>query len=201
MNYMNKTISNNYKMIRNEDILFLDGERTFPFGQDKSRRWMELAIIDGNGASVYHGYFNPGFDVDKRFYKKGLTDDLLMFCPEFDSQWLHIKQLLKDKHVVSWWMENEKKFFPEELSFCKQLHCAQARFSPLVGKYSLQHGDYTSIGMWDAFDILQLEHIPGYRHRASTDVHAMKMIWDWLDKTQLHILGKLNQHNRKELPF
>lgn len=197
----NITLRNNNHIVRPEDILFIDGERTYPIGEDRTRRWMELAIINGNGASVFHGYFNPGINVNLRFSKKGLTDDILMFSPSFDSQWLHIKQLLKGKHVVAWWMENEKKFFPEELSFCRQLHCAQARFSPLVGKYSIQHGDYTSIAMWDAFDILQLGHIPGHRHRASTDVHAMRMVWNWLDETQLHILKKLNPPNRNELPF
>ncbi len=197
----NITLRNNNHIVRPEDILFIDGERTYPIGEDRTRRWMELAIINGNGASVFHGYFNPGINVNLRFSKKGLTDDILMFSPSFDSQWLHIKQLLKGKHVVAWWMENEKKFFPEELSFCRQLHCAQARFSPLVGKYSIQHGDYTSIAMWDAFDILQLGHIAGHRHRASTDVHAMRMVWNWLDETQLHILKKLNPPNRNELPF
>ena len=43
-------------------------------------------------------------------------------------------------------------------------------------------GNYRQIGMWDAFDLLQLQQPPGYRHRASTDVHAMRMIWEWLEK-------------------
>ena len=54
--------------------MFIDGERTFPAGEDNIRRWMELAIMDGTGDSVYHGYFNPGFDIENRFQKKGLTD-------------------------------------------------------------------------------------------------------------------------------
>mgnify|MGYP002011465966 CR=1 FL=1 len=78
----------------------------------------------------------------------------------------------------------EKSFFPEQLTFCKKLHCAQARFSPLVGDYNMQYGNYKSIGMWCAFDMLELKQPAGFRHRATTDVHAMRMIWNWLEATQ-----------------
>ena len=154
-------------------------------GDDGLRRPMELAIINAAGATVYHSYFNPGIPVDGRFAKKGLTDDILMRAPTFDSQWLLIRELLKCKHVVAWWMDMEKSFFPEQLSFCTKLHCAQARFSPLVGDYSLQYGNYKNVAMWDAFDMLGLEQPAGHRHRAMTDVNAMRLIWNWLEKTQM----------------
>lgn len=171
-------------IIPNNELLFLDGERTFPMGEHEERRWMELAIIDGSGATVYHSYFNPGIPVDNRFEKKGLTDNVLMRAPTFDSQWLLIHELLRCKHVVAWWMDMEKSFFPEQLSFCRKLHCAQTRFSPLVGDYNMQYGNYKSIGMWTAFDMLELKQPAGFRHRATTDVHAMRMIWNWLEATQ-----------------
>jgi hypothetical protein len=171
-------------IIPNSELLFLDGERTFPMGEQGERRWMELAIIDGSGATVYHSYFNPGIPVDHRFEKKGLTDDILMRAPTFNSQWLLIRELLRCKHVVAWWMDMEKSFFPEQLTFCKKLHCAQTRFSPLVGDYNMQYGNYKSIGMWCAFDMLELKQPAGFRHRATTDVHAMRMIWNWLEATQ-----------------
>lgn len=166
------------------DLVFLDGERTYPMGENGERRWMELSLIDGQGAQLYHGYFDPGVPVDNRFAKKGLTDDILMRAPPFEGQWLLIRELLAGKHVVAWWMDMERSFFPEQLSFCKKLHCAQARFSPLVGDYNMQYGNYKSIGMWDAFDMLGLQQPPGFRHRATTDVHAMRMIWNWLEATQ-----------------
>lgn len=171
-------------IIPNSELLFLDGERTYPMGEQGERRWMELAIIDGSGATVYRSYFNPGIPVDNRFEKKGLTDDILMRAPTFNSQWLLIRELLRCKHVVAWWMDMEKSFFPEQLTFCKKLHCAQTRFSPLVGDYNMQYGNYKSIGMWCAFDMLELKQPAGFRHRATTDVHAMRMIWNWLEATQ-----------------
>ena len=180
------------------EILFIDAERTYPEGNDGRRRLMELAIIDGTGASIYHSYFNPGVEVEHKFSRKGLVDDVLTFAPSFDSEWLCIKQLLKCKHVVAWWMDMEKTHFPEQLNFAKKLHCAQARFSPLIGDYRMGFGNYRQIGMWDAFDLLQLQQPPGYRHRASTDVHAMRMIWEWLEKTQpLNLLS----HSRLNDPF
>ena len=90
------------------EILFIDAERTYPEGNDGRRRIMELAIIDGTGASVYHGYFNPGIEVEHKFARKGLVDEVLTFAPNFDSEWLCIKQLLKCKHVVAWWMDMKK---------------------------------------------------------------------------------------------
>lgn len=171
-------------IIPNSELLFLDGERTFPMGEQGERRWMELAIIDGSGATVYHSYFNPGIPVDNRFEKKGLNDDILMRAPTFNSQWLLIRELLRCKHVVAWWMDMEKSFFPEQLTFCRKLHCAQTRFSPLVGEYNMQYGNYKSVGMWCAFDMLEFKQPAGFRHRATTDVHAMRMIWNWLEATQ-----------------
>jgi DNA polymerase III epsilon subunit-like protein len=183
------------------DLLFVDGERTFPMGECGTRRWMELAIIDGSGATVFHSYFNPGIPVDNRFAKKGLTDEVLMRAPSFDSQWLLIRELVKCKHVVGWWMDMERSFFPEQLDFCKQLHCAQARFSPLVGDYSMQYANYKNIGMWDAFDLLGLEQPTGHRHRAMTDVSAMRLIWNWLEKTQTQNLLAISKKSDPYIPF
>ena len=188
-----------YNKIPEKDILFLDVETTVPDANNPIRKLMEIAIIDGEGFLVYHSYINPGFFIQNKYHRKGLTDDILSIAPEFDSQWLLIKQLLNNKHVIAWWMENEKKFFPEELSFCKKLHCAQARFSPLVGDYSFYHGNFTSVGLWDAFDLLQLRCPPGHRHRALTDVHAMRLIWNWLNKTNFPSLLFTNVNH--EIPF
>lgn len=181
----NYYMTNHSKVVNPRDILFIDGERTYPMGSDNSRRWMELSIIDGTGASVFHDYFYPGVEIGYRFSKKGLTDELLMFKPTFESRWLDIKHHLKGKHVVAWAMHLEKAHFPEELAFCPRLHCAQERFSPLVGDYSIYYGNYRSIGMWDAFDMLGLPQPPGHRHRAATDTMAMLMIWNWLEETQI----------------
>lgn len=188
-------------IIPDEELLFLDGERTYPMGEDGQRRWMELAIIDGAGATVYHSYFDPGTPVEYRYAKKGLTDDILMRAPTFDSQWLLIRELLRCKHVVGWWMDMEKSFFPEQLAFCKKLHCAQGRFSPLVGDYSLQHGNYINVGMWQAFEMLGLKEPPGHRHRAMTDVHAMRLIWNWLETTQTQNLLALSNDNGPSIQF
>ena len=170
--------------IHPQDIVFIDGERTFPGGECQTRRWMELAIIDGTGSLIYHSYFDPGILVENRFIKKGLTDDILMYAPTFDSQWCMIQNLLKCKHVVAWWADMERKFFPDQLECAKKVHCAQARFSPLASEYNMRFGDYKAVGMWDAFDMLQLETPLGFRHRAHTDVQAMRMIWNWLERTK-----------------
>ena len=188
-------------IISDDDLLFLDGERTFPMGEGNERRWMELAIIDGSGTTIYHSYFNPGVPVENRFERKGLTDEILMRAPSFENQWLLIRQLLRCKHVVGWWMDNERKFFPEQLDFCKKLHCAQARFSPLVGDYSMQYANYKNIGMWDAFDLLGLEQPPGHRHRAMTDACAMRLIWNWLEKTQTQNLLAISKKSDPYIPF
>ena len=44
--------------IHPQDIVFIDGERTFPEGECQTRRWMELAMIDGAGSLLYHSYFD-----------------------------------------------------------------------------------------------------------------------------------------------
>ena len=36
----------------------------------------------------------------------------------------------------------------------------------------------------DAYNTMGLQQSPGFRHRATTDVHAMRMIWNWLEATQ-----------------
>jgi len=188
-------------ILPDNELLFIDGERTYPMGENGQRRWMELAIIDGAGSTVFHSYFNPGIPVDGRFAKKGLTDDILMRAPSFDSQWLLIRELLRCKHVVAWWMEMEQSFFPEQLAFCKKLHCAQARFSPLVGDYNIRFGNYKSVAMWDAFDMLQLQQPPGHRHRATTDVQAMRLIWNWLEETQTQNLLSISNREDPRLGF
>jgi hypothetical protein len=199
MNQMNP--QNSIVSVDPREILFIDGERTFPEGENQQRRWMELAIIDGTGASIYHGYFDPGIPVENRFMKKGLTDEVLMFAPTFDSQWLQLKQLMRNKHVVAWWMDMEKSFFPEQLSFCKRLHCAQARFSPLISDYSMHFADYKSVAMWSAFDMLNLSQPPGFRHRAMTDVQAMRLIWNWLEETQTKSLLSVSQNQNPSIPY
>lgn len=188
-------------VIHPTELLFIDGERTYPMGECGTRRWMELAIIDGDGSSVFHSYFNPGVPVDNRFERKGLTDDILMRAPTFDSQWLLIREIMKCKHVVGWWMDMERSFFPEQLDFCKRLHCAQARFSPLVGDYNMHYANYKNIGMWDAFEMLDLEEPPGHRHRAMTDALAMRLIWNWLEKTQTQNLLAISQKSDPHIPF
>ena len=170
--------------IHPQDIVFIDGERTFPEGECQTRRWMELAMIDGAGSLLYHSYFDPGMLVENRFIKKGLTDDILIYAPTFDSQWCHIQSLLKCKHVVAWWAEMERKFFPDQLACAKKVHCAQARFSPLASDYNMRYADYKAVGMWEAFDMLQLQEPSGHRHRAHTDVQAMRQIWNWLEQTK-----------------
>ena len=72
-------------ILPDNELLFIDGERTYPMGEDGQRRWMELAIIDGAGATVFHSYFNPGIPVDGRFAKKGLTDAVLVERKELTS--------------------------------------------------------------------------------------------------------------------
>ena len=188
-------------IIQNKDLLFLDGERTYPMGEDGQRRWMELAIIDGSGATLYHSYFDPGTPVECRYAKKGLTDDILMRAPTFQSQWLLIRELLRCKHVVAWWMDMEKSFFPEQLEFCRKLHCAQARFSPLVGDYNMRYGNYKSVAMWDAFDMLRLPQPPGCRHRATTDAQAMRMIWNWLEESQTQNLLSFTNNQNPNIQF
>lgn len=181
---MNKMYLSKPPRIDPKKIVFLDSEKTYPIGENNERRWMELAIIDGTGDLIYHSYFDPGVLVENRFAKKGLTDEILMLAPSFDSQWCQIKQHIEGKHVVAWWADMEKTFFPDQLACAKKIHCAQARFSPLVSDYSMQFGNYISIGMWDAYDMLRLTPIPGHRHRAFTDVRAMLRIWNWLEITQ-----------------
>ena len=178
--------------INPESILFIDGERTYPIGENDERRWMELAIIDGTGDLVYHSYFDPGILVENRFARKGLTDQKLMHAPTFDSQWCQIRQHIEGKHVVAWWAEMERTFFPDQLNCANRIHCAQARFSPLVSDYSMHFGNYVSIGMWDAYDMLGFSPIPGHRHRAFTDARAMLRIWNWLEITQpINLLNAL----------
>ena len=165
-----------------DQIIFLDSEVTYPMGEDNSRRMMELALVDGYGQCIYRNYFNPGVELNNRFANKGLHDRLLRHGAKLENEYPKIQQLLVGKHVVAWWADNERTFFPDHLNCVGKLHCAQARFTPLCGKYSLKHGGFTSIGMWDAFDHLRLV-MPagGIKHRALTDALAMRQIWNWLD--------------------
>ena len=163
-----------------ERLLFMDTETTFP-RPGKPRRVMELSIIDNNGMTVYHSIFNPGFNTEDSYSRKGLPDRLLRQGATFEEAYPLIQQLLVGKHVVAWWMENEKTFFPDNLSCAGKLICAQARCSPHFGRYSPFHGNHKSVAMWDAFDHLGMEQQGGMRHRANCDVHAMRSIWNWLD--------------------
>ena len=94
-----------------------------------------------------------------------------------------------------------KVFFPEQLEFCRKLHCAQARFSPLVGDYNLRYGNYKSVAMWDAFDMLRLQQPPGCRHRATTDAQAMRMIWNWLEESQTQNLLSFPNKQNPDIQF
>lgn len=170
--------------VKKEDMLFIDTETTFPQSNDIGRKVVEIAIFNGYGVPIYINIFNPGIETDDQFAHKGLNSELLWLGSNFDAEWLKIKNLITGKHLVAWWMDNERNFYPDQLNCATTLHCAQNRFSPLIGEYSIKYANYRSVGLWDAHKFLKLKQPYGKQHRAATDVLAMIDIWYWLDKYQ-----------------
>ncbi len=177
----NKNISQQPKNVfplENQSIVFLDTETTGLSA--KAGKIVEISIVGYDGRVLFNELINPGQSIGWRATKvHKITDLMVSGLPQFGHHWHKIHSILKNKHIIIYNANFDKKFFPDRLECSNRISCAMQRFKKTYEKLEGRRPKEWNL----SFAIDYIGHKwEGNAHRSLSDTKATRALWLWMDK-------------------
>ncbi len=86
------------EFLNSDQYIILDTETT---GLGWNDEIIELGILDMQGNVLYESMFNPNQTIPTEATEiHGITDEMVKYCPKFNSEWEKILEIIKDKTLL-----------------------------------------------------------------------------------------------------